>query len=138
MNLEKYVAVSGMPGIFKLVSTRNNGLLVADMDTEKTKFYTMRKHQFTPLGSVAIYTYGDAVAIGDVFKAMHDQQAENPILEPNAPAPQLFDYFDKILPDFDRDRVFISDIKKVIKWYNFLDKRNALDFSGKDAKSEEE
>lgn len=138
MNLEKYVAVSGMPGIFKLVSTRNNGLLVADMDTEKTKFYTMRKHQFTPLGSVAIYTYGDAVAIGDVFKAMHDQKEENPIVEPNAPAPQLFDYFDKILPDFDRDRVFISDIKKVIKWYNFLDERNVLDFSAKAKESEEE
>jgi len=135
MNLEKYIAVSGMPGIFELVATRNNGLLVADMDSKKTKFYTMRKHQFTPLGSVAIYTYGDAVAIADVFKAMHDQAGENPILASNAPSPQLFDYFDKILPDFDRDRVFISDIKKVIKWYNFLNERGALDFS---ASTEEE
>ncbi|WP_235298548.1 DUF5606 family protein [Portibacter marinus] len=132
MNLEKYVAVSGQPGIFELVATRNNGLLVADMDTKKTKFYTMRKHQFTPLGSVAIYTYGDAVAIGDVFKSMNDQAQENPIPSANEPAPVLFDYFDKILPDFDRDRVFVSDIKKVIKWYNFLDERNILDFSSKD------
>jgi len=121
MNLEKYIAVSGLPGIFELVATRNNGLLVADMDTQKTKFYTMRKHQFTPLGSVAIYTYGDAVAIGDVFKAMHEQNGDNPIPETNIPAPALFDYFEKILPEFDRDRVFISDIKKVIKWYNFLE-----------------
>jgi hypothetical protein len=132
MNLEKYIAVSGLPGIFELVATRNNGLLVADMDTKKTKFYTMRKHQFTPLGSVAIYTYGDAVAIADVFKAMNEQNEGNPIPETNVPAPELFKYFDKILPDFDRDRVFISDIKKVIKWYNFLDERSLLDFSGKD------
>jgi len=131
-NLEKYIAVSGQPGIFELVATRNNGLLVADMDSKKTKFYTMRKHQFTPLGSVAIYTYGDAVPIADVFKAMNEQQAENPILPANAPAPALFDYFDKILPEFDRDRVFISDIKKVIKWYNFLDERNVLDFSSEE------
>ena len=135
MNLEKYIAVSGLPGIFELVATRNNGLLVADMDTKKTKFYTMRKHQFTPMGSVAIYTYGDAVAIVDVFKAMSEQKSENPIPETNIPAPALFDYFEKILPEFDRDRVFISDIKKVIKWYNFLEVRKVLDFS---ASSEEE
>lgn len=135
MNLEKYVAVSGLPGIFELVATRNNGLLVADMDTKKTKFYTMRKHQFTPLGSVAIYTYGDAVAIADVFKAMNEQNSDNPIPETNIPAPDLFDYFEKILPEFDRDKVFISDIKKVIKWYNFLNERKVLDFS---ATSEEE
>jgi hypothetical protein len=100
----------------------------------------MRKHQFTPLGSVAIYTYGDAEAIADVFKTMSAQNAENPIPDTNIPAPALFDYFEKILPDFDRDRVFISDIKKVIKWYNFLDERNILDFSGKDdsGKDEEE
>lgn len=132
MNLEKYIAVSGQPGIFELVATRNNGLLVSDIDSKKTKFYTMRKHQFTPLGSVAIYTYKDAVAIADVFKSMNEQKEENPIPEVNISAPELFKYFDKILPDFDRDRVFISDIKKVIKWYNFLDERSILDFSGVD------
>ena len=132
MNLEKYIAVSGLPGIYELVTTRNNGLVVADLDTGKTRFCTMRRHQFTPLGSVAIYTYGDAVEISKVFQAMHDQKEENPILSPSDPAPDLFDYFESILPEFDRDRVFISDIKKVIKWYNFLDERNILDFSGSD------
>lgn len=134
MNLEKYIAVSGLPGIFELVTTRSNGLVVADMDSGKTRFCTMRKHQFTPLGSVAIYTYGDAVEIANIFSTMHAQQSENPIVAVNAPAPQIFDYFDKILPDFDRDRVFISDIKKVIKWYHFLNERGRLDFTS----SEEE
>lgn len=129
MNLEKYIAVSGLPGIYELVATRNNGLVVADLDSGKTRFCTMRKHQFTPMGSVAIYTYGDAVEITKVFQSMDEKQDEFPILAPNAPAPQLFDYFENILPDFDRDRVFISDIKKIIKWYNFLDERNLLDFS---------
>ena len=132
MNLEKFIAVSGLPGIYELVATRNNGLVVSDLDSGKTKFCTMRKHQFTPLGSVAIYTYGDAVEISKLFMAMHDQNDENPIIQANIPAPQIFDYFEKILPDFDKDRVFISDIKKVIKWYHFLNSRGKLDFTGAD------
>ncbi len=135
MNLEKYIAVSGLPGIFELVTTRNNGLVVADLDTGKTRFCTMRKHQFTPLGSVAIYTYDDAVEIAKIFSTINEKEAELPIIATNAPAPQIFDYFENILPEFDRDRVFISDIKKVIKWYHFLNERGKLDFS---ASSEEE
>lgn len=134
MNLEKYIAVSGLPGIYELVTTRNNGLVVADLDSGKTKFCTMRKHQFTPLGSVAIYTYGDAVEMAEIFKTMEAKKGDHPILPPSAPASDLFDYFEQILPDFDRDRVFISDIKKVIKWYNFLNERKRLDFTA----SEEE
>lgn len=132
MNLEKYVAVSGLPGIFELVATRSNGLVVADMDTGKTKFCTMRKHQFTPLGSVAIYTYDDATEIAKIFQAMNEKSETTPIVAPNAPASQIFDYFGTILPDFDKDRVFISDIKKVIKWYNFLLEREKLVFDGSD------
>lgn len=136
MNLEKYIAVSGLPGIYELVATRNNGLVIADLDKGKTRFATMRKHQFTPLGSVAIYTWNDAVEISKVFETMNEKAAGDlPIISPNAPAPELFEYFETILPEFDRDRVFVSDIKKVIKWYNYLNDRNLLDFS---ASSEEE
>lgn len=132
MKLEKYIAVSGLPGIYELVATRNNGLVVSDLDTGKTRFCTMRKHQFTPMGSVAIYTYGDAVEITKVFQTMVENQEETPVPSPSSAAPELFTYFDTILPDFDRDRVFISDIKKIIKWFNFLKERNLLDFSAEE------
>ncbi len=96
----------------------------------------MRKHQFTPLGTVAIYTWNDAVEISKVFETMHEKAAGNlPIISPNAPAPELFAYFETILPEFDKDRVFVSDIKKVIKWYIYLNERSLLDFN---ASSEEE
>ena len=129
---EKYVAVTGMPGIYKIGATRNNGLLIKSMDTGKTKFISMRKHQFTPLGSVAIYTYEDATEIAKIFQAMNEKAETTPIVAPNAPASQIFDYFGIILPEFDKDRVFISDIKKVIKWYNFLMEREKLVFDGSD------
>ena len=129
MKLDNYIAVSGMPGIFELVATRNNGLMLTDMDSSKTRFFSVRKHQFTPLGSVAIYTFNDATELSTIFRTMNDQAESNPIISTSAASKDIYAYFEKILPDFDRDRVFISDIKKVIKWYNFLLEREKLDFS---------
>lgn len=126
MNLEPYVAVSGHGGVFKLVTARNNGLVAEDIDSGKVKFFSSRKHQFTPLASVAIYTLEDSVELKEIFKTMTEQMAKNPPVKTNSPNHELHEYFEKILPDFDEDRVYISDIKKVIKWFNFLNERNLL------------
>lgn len=122
MNLEKIISVSGLPGLYNLVATRNNGLLVSDMDSGKTKFCSVRKHQFTPLDTVAIYTLEDSSPIKDVFKAMQN----HPPVSPKSTNDELMEYFDKVLPDYDEDRVFPGDVKKVIKWYNFLNDRKLL------------
>jgi len=128
MKLDKYIAVSGFPGLFELVSTRDNGLLIGDLDTGKTRFVSTRKHQFTPLGTIAIYTYDDSTELSVIFKTMFEQKEENPIVSYNASSSEIKSYFEKILPDYDPDRVHTSDMKKVIKWYDFLDKRGLLSF----------
>ena len=130
MNLEPYVAVSGAPGVFKLKTPRSNGLVVEEIDSGKVKFFSTRKHQFTPLGTVAIYTLEDSTELKIIFKTMLDQISNNPPVSPKSPNHEIFEYFEKILPDFDEDRVYISDIKKVIKWFNFLNDRSLL--SGSD------
>lgn len=127
MNLKDLVAVSGLPGIYKLVTSRNNGLVVEDIDSGKTKFCSVRKHQFTPLETVAIYTDVDACEIKAVFQKIKEHGAPTPEL--SSSPKELFSYFAEILPDYDRDQVRISDVKKVIKWYNFLDQRDMLDGS---------
>ncbi len=121
--IEKYVAVSGLPGIYKIGATRSNGLLIEDMDSGKTKFISMRKHQFTPLATVSIYTEDDTRELTKVFQSMLDQFEDNPPPAINAKASDLFDYFEDILPTYDKDQVFIGDVKKVIKWFNFLKER---------------
>jgi hypothetical protein len=118
--IEKYVAVSGLPGIHKINSSRSNGLLIENMDTGKTKFISMRKHQFTPLATVSIYTEDDTRELTKVFQSMLDQYEDNPPPATNAAASDLFEYFEDILPTYDKDQVFIGDVKKVIKWFNFL------------------
>lgn len=118
--LEKFVAVSGLPGLYELINTRGNGLVLKDLTNKKTIFVSMRKHQFTPLATVAIYTIDDTEELSKVFQNMLDQLADNPPPAHNSAAAVLFDYFEDIIPHFDKDKVFLSDIKKVIKWFNFL------------------
>ena len=128
MKLDKYIAVSGLPGIYELINTRNNGLLISDLDNGKTRFVSTRKHQFTPLGTIAIYTFEDATELKKVFKTISEQMESNPLISANENSAKIREYFEKILPDYDPDRVHVSDIKKVIKWYSFLDSRNLLTF----------
>ncbi len=127
MNLEKLVAVSGMSGLYRIVANRNNGLIVEDLQEGKRKFASARKHQFTPLESIAIFTDdGDSTELKNVFGKMLEQQEDNPPVDPNAPAEQLQEYFADVLPNYDRDRVFTGDIKKIIKWFNFLNEQGLL------------
>lgn len=115
-----------MPGLYKLIATRTNGLLVQEIDSDKTKFASTRKHQFTPLETVAIYTDDDSTELKEIFKRIQDNLAKLPLPANNATKEQFFDYFSEILPDYDEERVLISDVKKVIKWFKFLQKRDLL------------
>lgn len=126
MNLEEFVAVTGLPGIYKLAANRSNGLIVEDLDNGKKRFVSARKHQFTPLASIGIYTLTDTEELKVIFKTMLEQVEENPLPKTNAPVADILAYFEKVLPTFDRDRVYVSDIKKVIKWFAFLNERNLL------------
>lgn len=129
MKLEEYIAVSGLPGVYKAGASRSNGLLIENLDTGKSKFASVRKHQFTPLASVAIYTNMDSTPLDEIFATMKSQMETNPPIDLSRPSPEIFQYFESILPDFDRDRVYISDIKKVIKWFNYLNERSLLEAS---------
>lgn len=127
MNIENLVAVSGLPGLHKIIANRDNGLIVEDLDSGKTRFCSSRKHQFSPMETIAIFTDdNDSEQIEQVFQSMLDNKAKAAVPSPNAPAADLKSYFEKILPNYDRDKVHVSHIKKVIKWYNQLDKTGLL------------
>lgn len=129
MNLKDILAVSGLPGLYKMVVSRNNGLMVSDLDTGKTKFCSVRKHQFTPMETVAIYTMEDSIDMKTIFGRMKDQIGENPPAPVKSSDHEIEDYFASIVPDYDEDRVYIRDMKKVIKWFNILNEKGLLDES---------
>lgn len=126
MNLKDILAISGLPGLHKMIDSRGNGLLVQGMDGGKTKFYSMRKHQFTPMETVAIYTMSDTIELSEIFQRMLDQVTENPPVGVKESKEKIEDYFSSIVPDYDEDRVYISDMKKVIKWFNILNEKGYL------------
>ncbi len=126
LKMKDIISVSGVAGLHKLVSSRNNGLMLEDLDSGKTKFYSVRKHQFTPLETVAIYTMMDTVELAEVFKSMTEKSSDLPIIAHNASSSEIINYFSEILPDYDRDRVYLSDIKKILKWYRKLEEKGLL------------
>ena len=139
MNLENLVAVSGLPGLYRIAANRANGLIVEDLSTGKKRFVSSRKHQFTPLESIGVYTDdGDSTELRNVFGNMLQQIEDNPPIDPNAGVEALHDYFSNVLPNYDRSRVFTGDLKKIIKWFNYLNERGLLSTASKGDQSEEE
>lgn len=129
MNLERLVAVSGRPGIYRMAANRPNGLILEELDSKKRMFASGRVHQFTPLESISIYTEDeqDTVDLKQVFRNMFSQLEQLPTPSSKAKPQELRSYFLEILPSHDTDRVLISDIKKIIKWFNFLNDRGIID-----------
>ncbi|HMY83805.1 MAG TPA: DUF5606 domain-containing protein [Saprospiraceae bacterium] len=125
--LDNIVAVSGLPRLYYMDGSRSNGLILKDMDNGTRQFVSARKHQFTPLRSIAIYTYSDSTPIEEVFKAISLLKGELKISEIlKSDNKTLAVNFRKILPDYDEDRVYPGDMKKVFKWFEFLDARNII------------
>ncbi len=122
MNLEKFLVITGVPGVHKLISTRSNGLVIDDRKEGKVRFVPVRQQQVTPLATVSIFTDTEegSVPLADVFQKMLDLHDTQPPVNPEAGSNELRTYFAEVLPDHDRDRVRIADIKKCIKWYNFM------------------
>lgn len=129
MDMEKLVAVSSVSSVMKLVSTKKNGLFLEDFDTKKIRFYSSRKYNFTPLESISIYVEADdeTIPLGEVLGNMKTQSEENPPVDAkSASSDELKEYFEKVLPSYDKEQVYVSDIKKIIKWFNYLNERDLL------------
>lgn len=128
MKIENIMAVSGLPGLYRMAANRNNGLIIENLSSGKKRFASSRKHQFTPLESIGIYTDdGDTAELRIVFRNMLDQLEDNPPIGTGSSAEELQEYFADILPNYDRDQVKVGDIKKVIKWFTFLKENELLE-----------
>lgn len=120
MDLTKILAISGKPGLFKVLGqTQNNGIIVESLIDGK-RFPAYAAHKLSSLEDISIYTEDDDVPLREVFQKIYEKEEGKKSIDPNVKGPELRSYFSEILPDFDQDRVYNSDIKKVIRWYNDL------------------
>lgn len=135
---ETILAISGKPGLYKLVSRGKNNLIVEVLDDTHRRMPAFSTDRITSLGDIAMFTETDDVPLMDVLEAM--KQLENgqraSINEKKASGEELKAYFTKVLPEWDRDRVQTSHIKKLIQWYNILIEAGITDFKDNAAPSD--
>ncbi|MEP7374393.1 MAG: DUF5606 domain-containing protein [Chitinophagaceae bacterium] len=121
MEYSKLVAVTGLPGLYELVNSKSDGAIVRSLDDNSTKFASSRIHNFSHLESIEVFTIRDNVNLVDVFHAMEKAGGSLPDGKDNT---VLKKYFEKAYPDLDFERVYASDLKKMVKWFDILKKKN--------------
>jgi hypothetical protein len=138
MNYREIVAVTGIGGLFQLVATKSDGAIVKSLSDKTTRFIPARLHNVTPLESIEVYTTGENVRLHDVFQKMKENE--------NVPLPdgkkadnkEIKGYFKGIFPEFDEERVYVSDMKKMLKWYEVLKQNDLLNFEKQEDEAAEE
>jgi hypothetical protein len=117
MEYSKLISVTGIAGLFELVGSKTDGAIVRSLDDKSTKFVSSRVHNFSHLESIEVYTVRENANLVEVFQAMSKSKEKLPS-ENDAKAVKA--YFQKVYPDMDFDRVYASDMKKMIKWFHIL------------------
>ncbi len=134
MEYNKLVSVTGLGGLFELISSKADGGIVRSLEDKSTKFVSNRLHSFSHLESIEIFTVKDNVNLTDVFIAMKESKEALP--DGKADAKAIKSYFEKVYPDMDFERVYGSDMKKMVKWFDILSKNN-IEIKLSDASTEE-
>ena len=126
--LKGILAISGQSGLFKLVAESKNNIIVESLDTKKRiPVYSTAK--VSALEDIAIYTETSDVPLKEIFKAISDKEEGGSAISHKSSGNERKTYFEDVVPDYDTDRVYVSDIKKVLLWYNTLHEKEMLDFS---------
>ena len=129
MEYREIVAVTGLGGLYQLLTTKSDGAIVRNVADKTTKFISARQHNVTPLESIEVYTTGDNVRLHHVFRKMQENEATiTPVDARSNDANIIKAYFTGIFPEFDHERVYVSDMKKMLKWYEVLKANDLLHF----------
>jgi len=121
MEYSKIISVTGFGGLFELLSSKSDGAIVRSLDDKTTRFVSSRQHNFSHLESIEIFTVRDNVNLAEVFLEMQKNSTPLPDTKDNAAVKK---YFEAVYPDIDFERVYTSDMKKMVKWLEILSANN--------------
>lgn len=121
MEYSKIIAVSGLPGLYELINSKNDGAIIRSLDDKSTRFASSRIHNFSHLESIEVYTTGENVNLVDIFLAIDKEGGSLPDSKDNN---AVRSYFEKVYPELDFEKVYGSDLKKMVKWFEVLKKNN--------------
>lgn len=134
--LKGILSISGQSGLFKLVAESKSNIIVESLENSK-RMPVHSTSKVSALEDIAIYTENGDVPLKEIFKAISDKENGGAAISAKVSANELKAYFEEVVPEYDRDRVYVSDIKKVLLWYNILQEKDLLDFSELEANNDE-
>lgn len=137
MDLKDFFTISGKPGLYKFISKGRNNVMIVENLEDKKRTTAFASEKISSLNDIAVFTEKEDMALKDVFKTIHEKENGSASIKHKSSGNELKKYFEKVIPSYDRDRVYVSDIKKVVYWYNILQKLGLLDFSGDEDEKDE-
>ncbi len=137
MELDKVLSISGKPGLYELKAQTRGGF-VAESMLDGKKISVNIRHNVSLLSEIAVYTYTDEVPLRDIFQKIYDKENGGEAVSHKESKEKLEAYFAEVLPEYDVDRVYISDIKKILQWYNLLVSKGVTKFEKAETKKSDE
>jgi hypothetical protein len=137
MNLEKIVTISGKPGLYKVLSTTKTGMIVESF-ADNRRFTAFSYERISSLKEISVFTTHEDKPLEEVFKLIFDKQKGGTAISPKSDPRELIAFFAEAVPDYNTEKVYVSDMRKILSWYNIMVEKNMLDFSAKEEEKEEE
>ena len=135
MDLSKILSIAGKNGLFKVVSQGKTTVIVESLNDNK-RFPAFANEKMSSLEEISVFTTGDDLALKEIFKTFHEKLEGKPAIDHKSDNATLKKFFLGMVPEFDQDRVYVSDIKKMVSWYNTLLAQGLLDFTEEAKESE--
>ena len=135
--LKEILSISGHGGLFKMVSQAKNSIIVESLVDGK-RMPTYATSRISALEDISVFTEEGETKLEEVFKLIHAKEDGQQAISAKSSADELKKYMESVLPNYDKDRVYVSDIKKVISWYNLLIEKDMLDVTKGDSEDVEE
>lgn len=125
MILKDIVAISGQQGLFKFIAQGKNSMIVEHIETGK-RGSAFSSARVSSLEEISIFTENEDMPLGKVFDRIYEREKGGEAIDPRSDPEKLRKYFEEIIPDYSKDKVYVSDIRKVVLWYNILQRKNLL------------
>ena len=126
MELKEILAISGYSGLYRFVSQGRNGVIVEGL-SDKNRLNAPASARVSALEDIAIYTSDKEVPLKEILRRIFTKENGGTCIDPKSPTDKLKKYFEEIIPEYDRDKVYVSDMKKVFTWYGILLADNLID-----------
>lgn len=136
MDLTGIISVSGMPGLFKVVGQMKNGVIAESLN-DKKRVPIHSHQQISSLEDISMFTTGDNKPVSEIMKTIFDKEKGGKCVDHKADEKEVINYFAGILPDYDKERVYISNMRKLFSWYNLLQETGNLKEKGTEEKHDE-